>query len=76
MPKPEYEVYSVAADTVLTEMDVRHFPLGFYETLAEAQFHAEKVADLSPTGLPVRIYYNGALLMEVNKGATQPSLFV
>lgn len=70
MPEPEFEVF-----TVQEERDDRHSRIGGYETLGEALFQAEKLAETPYGGMKVRIYRDGTLLMEVNKRANQPGLF-
>lgn len=42
---------------------------------ATARMKAESIADLTPTGQHVRIYYDGLPVLEVAKGCNQPSVW-
>jgi hypothetical protein len=63
-----FKVFSLSDDDHFSSM-------GEFETLSEARFQAERVADLSPTGVRVRIYLDCLHVLEVRSGNTQPSLW-
>lgn len=63
-----FSVYSLSDDD--------HFsPIGEFDTLPEARFQAERVANFSPTGVRVRVYLDDMHVLEVRSGVTQPSLW-